>query len=148
LNSYRGATRRPIKQGRVTRQAEQEDALPMGTSIQSFRGAAMYDMLTTRGWGQETSQCAMFALHPFDEVGTRVQFDDGSIAVAPVPHRAFEKAVRKRSREFARALGGVSEQTAVRLSEAAWSDYRRLASEHGEDYYVKRFAQLSISRSS
>ena len=69
--------------------------------VDKGRQVAMFDFLR-RGWSQQTADQAGFALHPLDDVGTRCAFADGSTGTAPAPARAFEKAVRKRSRAFAK----------------------------------------------
>ncbi len=96
-----------------------------------------------RGWAEQTAARAGFALHPFDDVGTRCQFADGSIGTASLPAREFEKDVRARSRAFAKAVRRASEAEAAQLADTAWADYRRLAADRGDEYYTKRFEQLA-----
>jgi hypothetical protein len=102
----------------------------------------MFDFLR-RGWTHQTAGQACFALHPLDDVGTRCAFADGSTGTAPVPTRAFKKAVRKRSRAFARSIKRADEPQAARLADDAWVDYRHMATDFGSDYYVMRFEQLA-----
>jgi hypothetical protein len=110
--------------------------------IDQSRQVAMFDFLR-RGWSQQTAGQACFALHPLDDTGTRCAFADGSTGTAPVPPRAFAKAVRKRSRAFAKSIKRADEDQATQLAEDAWVDYRQMATGIGVDYYIKRFEQLA-----
>jgi hypothetical protein len=58
---------------------------------------------------------------------------------SPIPIRAFEKAVRKRSRRVARSLKGCSEAEGADTARAALTEYRALALEFGDEHYATRF---------
>ncbi|CAN5832658.1 hypothetical protein BH23ACT4_BH23ACT4_14910 [soil metagenome] len=86
------------------------------------RMAAIMAFTTRYGCDAGIAAKAALALHPLDD--------------APVPSRAFEKASRKRSRQFARAvksLAGQPQQIETE-SRAALAEYKRLAEQHGPAY--------------
>jgi hypothetical protein len=132
-----------VAERRVTRSASA--AKPDGgrrMGVDRARHKAMF-AFALRGWSEQTVARAGFALHPIDDVGTRCAFADGSTGTAGVPGRAFEKAVRKRSRALAKSIKRANEHDAAQVADEAWAEYRQLAAAHGEDYYIKRFEQLA-----
>lgn len=95
-------------------------------SIDGPRFAAFL-AFTERGFTPEAASSCVMALHPLDD--------------APVPGRQFEKAVRARSRMFAKDARRAPAPYAVRLAHDALSEYRTLALQFGERYYETRYDQ-------
>jgi hypothetical protein len=95
-------------------------------SIDGPRFAAFL-AFTERGFTPDDASACVMALHPLDD--------------APVPDRSFEKAVRARSRSFAKDAKRAPSTTALRLAHEALSEYRTLAFQLGERYYQTRYDQ-------
>ncbi len=95
-------------------------------SIDGPRFAAFL-AFTERGFTPDEASSCVMALHPLDD--------------APIPGRQFEKAVRSRSRTFAKDSRGTSSTVALRLAHEALNEYRLLAFQFGERYYQTRYDQ-------
>jgi hypothetical protein len=95
-------------------------------SIDGPRFAAFL-AFTERGFTPDDASSCVMALHPLDD--------------APIPGRQFEKAVRSRSRTFAKDAKRASSIVAVRLAHEALNEYRMLAFQLGERYYQTRYDQ-------
>ncbi len=95
-------------------------------SIDGPRFAAFL-AFTERGMTPDDASSCVMALHPLDD--------------APIPGRAFEKAVRSRSRSFAKDAKRALPAQAPSLAQSALADYKSLAHQHGEVYYQTRYDQ-------
>jgi uncharacterized membrane protein YhaH (DUF805 family) len=93
-------------------------------SIDGPRFAAFL-AFTERGFTPDDAGACVMALHPLDD--------------APIPGRSFEKAVRARSRVFAKDARRATAATALRLAHEALTEYRGLAFQFGEGYYQTRY---------
>jgi uncharacterized membrane protein YhaH (DUF805 family) len=100
-------------------------------SIDGPRFAAFL-AFTERGLTPDDASSCVMALHPLDD--------------APIPGRQFEKAVRSRSRTFAKDAKRASSIVAVRLAHEALNEYRMLAFQLGDRYYQTRYDQYLPSR--
>jgi hypothetical protein len=100
-------------------------------SIDGPRFAAFL-AFTERGLNPDDASSCVMALHPLDD--------------APIPGRQFEKAVRSRSRTFAKDAKRASSIVAVRLAHEALNEYRMLAFQLGDRYYQTRYDQYLPSR--
>ena len=92
--------------------------------VDMFRMALMMKLAEDGLDGGVAARVAL-AVHPLDD--------------APVPGRAFEKAVRKRSRQVARATRRASEAEQDRVATEALRYYKKLAADHGEAHYIARY---------
>ena len=95
-------------------------------SIDGPRFAAFL-AFTERGFTPDDASSCVMALHPLDDT--------------PIPGRQFEKAVRSRSRAFAKNAKSASPIVALRLAHEALNEYRMLALQLGERYYQTRYDQ-------
>lgn len=95
-------------------------------SIDGPRFAA-FMAFTERGFSPDDASACVMALHPLDD--------------SPVPGRSFEKAVRSRSRTFAKDAKRAPVSLALGLAHDALSEYRQLAFQLGEPYYQTRYDQ-------
>jgi hypothetical protein len=93
------------------------------------RMAAMMTFTEDYGMTHDLAAKAALALHPLDD--------------SPVPSRAFEKKVRKASRQYAKTLrnlrGRPTEIESVVMT--TLSSYKDLATESGEAHYISRYDQ-------
>jgi hypothetical protein len=99
-------------------------------SIDIHRMAAMMHFCDNYGMSPNDAALPVAALHPLDD--------------SPVPSRAFEKAVRKRSRQFAKAARRLQNdpQAVYRLAAETVLGYQKLARDMGETYYIDRWAKV------
>jgi uncharacterized membrane protein YhaH (DUF805 family) len=95
-------------------------------SIDGPRFAAFL-AFTERGFTPDEASSCVMALHPLDD--------------APIPGRQFEKAVRSRSKTFAKDATRTASTVALRLAHEALNEYRLLAFQFGERYYQTRYDQ-------
>lgn len=102
-------------------------------SIDGPRFAAFL-AFTERGMTPDDASACVMALHPLDD--------------APIPGQAFEKAVRSRSRSFAKDAKRALPAQALTLAHSALADYKALAQQHGEAYYQTRYDQYLPGRES
>ena len=94
---------------------------------------AAFLAFTERGFTPDDASSCVMALHPLDD--------------APIPGRQFEKAVRSRSRTFAKDAKRASSTVGLHLAHEALNEYRMLAFQLGESYYQTRYDQYLPSQS-
>lgn len=82
-----------------------------------------------RGLDESSAAKAVVALHPFA--------DDG-----PIPSRKYEKAVRKRSRRFAKSARGAPLAEVNRMAREALKYYAGTADTYGEGAYAQYFNEV------
>jgi hypothetical protein len=63
-------------------------------------------------------------LHPLDD--------------SPAPSRAYEKKLRKTSRQYARSVRDLHGEQVARLAREALKSYKALAQQMGEFYFINR----------
>ena len=82
-----------------------------------------------KGWGADAAGPVAWALVPFDD--------------SPVPPRALEKDVRRRTKALAKAVkGGSGERECVKAALAAANDYVALGTKHQAAHFVDRWQEL------
>ena len=97
------------------------------SQIDIRRGALVITLIEEYGFEADLAAKAALAAHPLD--------DD------PVPGRAFERQVRKVSRQYGKVLRSLrgKPQEAEVLTLANLQSYKDLAIQHGEGHYINRY---------
>ena len=97
------------------------------SQIDIRRGALVLTLIEEYGFEAHLAAKAALAAHPLD--------DD------PVPGRAFERQVRKVSRQYGKVLRSLrgKPQEAEVLTLANLQSYKDLAIQHGEGHYINRY---------
>ncbi len=97
------------------------------SQIEMQRMAATETFGESYGMPPDVAAKAALALHPLDD--------------SPVPSRAFEKRVRKASRQYAKALRKLKGRPdeAKNLAIMTLRSYKEMAVEAAETYYISRY---------
>ena len=97
------------------------------SQIDMQRMAAVMTFADGYGMSPDLAAKAALALNPLDD--------------SPVPSRAFEKQIRKASRQYAKALRNLKGRPAEieSLVRRTLQSYKDLASQSGEVHYVSRY---------
>ena len=97
------------------------------SQIDIGRGALVLTLIEEYGFEANLAAKAALAAHPLDD--------------NPVPSRAFEKQVRKVSRQYGKVLRSLrgKPQEAEVLTLKTLQSYKDLAIQHGEGHYINRY---------